>query len=91
MRMLHAGRQRGVLRRLALSLPFQFLNPRPQLGIFHQQHTDDGLGFRRLASDAFFRDYQRHATVVAHKRRSSPDQFAKNTTPGRERLQTWTG
>ncbi|HEY7312259.1 MAG TPA: hypothetical protein VH643_23045 [Gemmataceae bacterium] len=38
----------------------QFLN----LG---EQGADDGLGFRRLAGDQFFRDLQRHALHVGEK------------------------
>jgi len=60
--MLRARRQRGVLRRLAFHLPLEFLDLRLQLGNLRQQQADDGLGFRRLASDAFFRDSKRHAS-----------------------------
>ncbi len=60
-RVLRAGWQRGVLRRLALRLPFQLLDPCFQLGNLRQQQADDGLGFRRLAGDDFFGDYRFHA------------------------------
>ena len=65
--MLRAGRQRGILRRLALPLPLEFLDPRFQLGNLRQQQPDDRLGFRRLASDDFFRDYQSHAHCCCTK------------------------
>jgi hypothetical protein len=32
-----------------------------------EQGTDDGLRFRRLAGDQFFRDLQRHALQVGEK------------------------
>jgi hypothetical protein len=84
--MLRTGRQRRILRRLAFHLPFPLPNPRFQLGNLRQQHPDDGLGLRRLAGDDFFRDSQQHATVVAERRPPCPDQFVKQTPPGRERL-----
>ena len=72
MGMLAAGRQRGVLRRFSLHPPLQLLDPRPQLGIlrlqggnFRQQRTDDGPCFRRLSSNDFFGNFQRHANGVA--------------------------
>ena len=50
-------------------LPFtcrsNVLDPRFQLGNLRQQQADDGLGFRRLAGDDFFGDFQRHALSVA--------------------------
>jgi hypothetical protein len=73
--MLRAGRQRGVLRRLPLSLPFQDFDPRPQLGNLCQQRPNDYLSLWRLAGNDFFRDYQRHVTVVAEHRPASPDQL----------------
>ena len=54
-RMLRAGRQRGVLRRLAFDLPSQ-VPIRLQLRNLRQQRADDRLRFRRLASNQFFRD-----------------------------------
>ena len=49
-RMLRAGRQRGVLWRLAFALPFQLFDPCPQFRIFRlefgdlrQQGVDDGV------------------------------------------------
>ena len=88
-RMLRAGRQRGVLRRLALHLPLQRLDPRFQFRVVRQQRTNDGLGFRRLASNDFFTDSRRHATVVAECRPPCPGQFIENRVPGCERL-PWT-
>jgi hypothetical protein len=62
-RMLRTGRQRRVLRRLLPSL--KLLNPRFQLGNLRQQQADDGLGFRRLAGNDFFRDSKLHVPRVA--------------------------
>jgi hypothetical protein len=56
-RVLRAGRQRGVLWRL-VEPGFQLRNAR-------QQKPDYRLGFRRLASKQFFRDLRRHALHVA--------------------------
>ena len=85
-RMLRAGRQRGVLRRLAFRLPFQRLDPRLQFRVVRQQRANDRLGFGRLASNDFFSDSRRHATVVAECRPPCPDQFIENRVPGCERL-----
>src|SRR3990172_1843925 len=85
-RMLRARRQRRVLRRLTLPLPFQLLDPRPQLDNLRQQRPNNRLGFRRLAGNDFFRDYQRHAIVVTEHRPPCPDQFTEKMSPGRERL-----
>jgi len=84
--MHRAGRQRGVLGRF--SPAFQLLDPCLQSGNLCQQQADDGLGFRRLASDDFFRNSQRHATVVAEHRPPCPDHFSKKTPPGCERLRS---
>ena len=54
MRMLRAGRQRGVLRRPSFCLPFQRLDPHFQFRVVRQQRANDGLGFGRLASNDFF-------------------------------------
>jgi len=84
--MHRAGRQRGVLGRF--SPAFQLLDPCLQSGNLCQQQADDGLGFRRLASDDFFRNSQRHATVVAEHSPPCPDHFSKKTPPGCERLRS---
>ena len=68
-RMLRAGRQRGVLRRLAFRLPFQLLDPRFQFRDFRQQRANDRLGFGRLASNDFFGNIQRHGPLC---RRNGP-------------------
>ena len=57
--MFGTRRGRGIAWRLVEAV-LQFLN----LG---EQRTDDGLRFRRLASDQFFRDLQRHALHVGEK------------------------
>ena len=57
-----------------------------QFRVVRQQRANDRLGFRRLASNDFFSDSRRHATVVAECRRPCPDQFIENRAPGCERL-----
>jgi DNA helicase HerA-like ATPase len=85
-RMSRTGRQRRILRRLALRLPFQRLDPRLQFHVVCQKRANDRLGFRRLTSNDLFSDSRRHATVVAKRRPPCPDQFMENRVPGRERL-----
>ena len=79
--MLRAGRQRGVLRRLAFRLPFQRLDPCFQFRNVRQQRANDRLGLGRLASNDFFSDSRRHTTVVAECRPPCPGQFVENCVP----------
>jgi hypothetical protein len=81
-RMLGARRQRRVLRRLAFDLPFEFLDPRFQLGNPRQQQANDRLGFRRLAGNQFFRDKRFHAHCCDMKRpfKSRSVSCRRNTT-----------
>ena len=71
--------KRKLLRRLAFRLPFQLLDPRLQLRNFGQQRANNRLGFWRLASDDFFRDYRFHAhccdTKSAFKSRSIRQEY----------------
>ena len=83
-RMLGAGGQRGILRRL--SSAFQLLGPRLQPGNFRQQQANDGLGFRRLACDNLFRDFQRHAHCCATQPAVESRSIPQKTPTGRERL-----
>ena len=80
MRVFGTGRQRGVARRL-LQPVLQFLD----LG---QQHADDGLRFRRLPGDQFFRDLPATCPSCCGKPRPWPVRFARSFTPGRGRLLT---
>ncbi len=84
--MLRAGWQRRILRPLAFPLPLQLLDSGFQLCNLRQQQADDGLRFRRLAGDDFFRDSQRQALVFAEYRPPCPDQFTEKIPPGCERL-----
>jgi hypothetical protein len=61
-----AGWQRGVLGRLSPAL--QLLDACLQFGNLRQQQANDGLSFRRLAGDDFFRDSEQHAIDVAEIR-----------------------
>ena len=91
--MLRTGRQRGVLRRLAFDLPLQLLDPSFQLGNLsllrfnpRQQQADDGLGFRRLPRDHFFRDYRFHAHCCATQPAFESRSICQEKPPGCERL-----
>ena len=66
-RVPRARRQRRVLGRLALPLPTQLVQFRPQPGDFRQQGADDPLSLRRLASNHRIRELRRHAPRCRRK------------------------
>ena len=69
--MFGTRRDRGVARRL-VELVLQFLD-------FDEQGADDGLRFRRLAGDQFFRDLQRHTLHVGEKQTSGQTDSQKTS------------
>jgi hypothetical protein len=69
--MFGTGRHRGVARGL-VELVLQL----PDRG---KERADDGLRFRRLAGDQFFRDFQRHACHVAENRAGGQADSRKNS------------
>ena len=75
-RMLRAGRQRGVLRSF-IRPGFPFVQPRFQFVNLSQQSADNRLRFRRLTSNQCFRDFQRHALFVAEIRFHCQISFVK--------------
>jgi len=83
---LCARRQRGVLRRLALRLSFQFLDPRLQLANLRQQCPNNCLGFWRLANNDFFRNCRFHAHCCAMQAAVESRSICQKIHPGRERL-----
>ena len=73
MGMFGTRRDRGVARGL-VELVLQFLD----LG---EQGADDGLSFRRLAGDQFFRDLQRHTRHVGEKQASGQTDSPRASAP----------
>jgi hypothetical protein len=78
-RMLRARRQRGILRR-PIQPGLEFRHSLLKRRDMSQQRENDRLRLRRLPSNHFLRDFQRHAPVVAQI------QLSEKINPGRERL-----
>lgn len=63
-RMLRAGRQRGVLGRFGVQLPTKVFHLRTQGRYLRQQQANDGLRFGRLTGDYFFRTLSVAKTIT---------------------------
>lgn len=75
--MLRGGRQRRVTGRL-----LEFRDLPPELVDLSEQQSDDHLGLRRLASNQFFGDLQRHGGDVADPRKSEKPNFTQRPVNG---------